>query len=378
METATRVESENPGTARLGIGVGQTAAGRLLTVTAAYVLSEAGRKALLLAGGDGRAAQQLTFEVAANRLHLVSVDEQGTARLRLQPRFERNARQEVIRIDAPPVYDAPPTSDDLLRAAAQNHELERAYEAERLAARTRRRDTERELCLQVAQAFLADRTRRALTHPAPSPKRCYVATEDGRRLAFDGEADEGPARDVPPEAHRRFRADLAQRAERNRQQRAVDVANHEEKKRFIADWIAAHGTLEQQARQVAGVLPMEEAIEAITEQAFAALREHPPYARDGLARFQVHVRQWPPHEHAVVSAADLVITSTVGTKATASQWALMQALQRAAPDASVLLRMHKITWKADPKIPALQLFSVVAVRRVGPLTLRREYEAPDH
>ena len=55
------------------------AATKALTVTATYLLSEEGRKASLLDGGDGKAVQQLSLQVAANRLHLVSVDVQGVA-----------------------------------------------------------------------------------------------------------------------------------------------------------------------------------------------------------------------------------------------------------------------------------------------------------
>src|SRR5881398_721919 len=56
---------------------------RTLAVTATYLLSEEGRKASLLTGGDGRAVQELMIEVPANRLHLVSVDSNGVARLKL-------------------------------------------------------------------------------------------------------------------------------------------------------------------------------------------------------------------------------------------------------------------------------------------------------
>jgi hypothetical protein len=45
------------------------------------------QEASLLAGGDGRAVQQIALHVPANRLHLVSVDKQGVARLKLRPRF---------------------------------------------------------------------------------------------------------------------------------------------------------------------------------------------------------------------------------------------------------------------------------------------------
>ena len=59
-----------------------------LTVSAIYHLSETGRKASLLAGGDGRGLQRLSVQVPTTRLHLVAVDVNGVARLKLQPRFE--------------------------------------------------------------------------------------------------------------------------------------------------------------------------------------------------------------------------------------------------------------------------------------------------
>src|SRR5262249_40798620 len=84
-------------------------AARLLTVTATYVLSEDGRKASLLAGGNGRAVQELSVDVPGNRLHLVSVDDDGVARLKLRPRYDRDGEQRVVRLDSPPTYDRPPS-----------------------------------------------------------------------------------------------------------------------------------------------------------------------------------------------------------------------------------------------------------------------------
>src|ERR1700674_667339 len=101
---------------------------RTLTVSATYLLSEEGRKASLLAGGDGRAVQEITCTVPANRLHLVAVDGQGIARLKLRPRFERDAQQRIVYRDHLPTFDVPPTLDELFRTAARNHQLERAYQ----------------------------------------------------------------------------------------------------------------------------------------------------------------------------------------------------------------------------------------------------------
>lgn len=347
---------------------------RALTVTVTYLLSETGRKASLLAGGNGRELQQLSVQVPATRLHLVSVDRQGVARLKLRPRYEMNGDQQIVRTDALPIYDKPPEIEDLYRAAAKNHELERAYEAERTATRARRRESQREQRIQLAQTFLSDRTQRALVHPAPSPKRCFLQSEHGRVL-FSVESDEGPARDVAPEAHRRFRADLRARRERNLQERAGQLALHEEKKRYLAAWIAETGTTEQQERQAAGVLPMDEAIEALTDQALAALSDVPRYATDGAERLQAHLRALPDHAGVTITCTDLMITGTNAVKATADQWRQIQAIQRAIPDAAVVLRAHKIVWRREPSSPPLTLFGILVTKRLGPFTLRREYNA---
>jgi hypothetical protein len=316
-----------------------------LTVTATYQLSEEGRKASLLGGGDGRAIQQIKLQVPTNRLHLVSVDGNGVARLKLRPYYQLDA-ERVIRIDADPTYDAPPDIEALFREAARNH--------------------------QLAQAFLNNPEQRALVHPAPTPKRCFLTAEHGRVL-FEATMDDAPARDVPAEAHRRFRADLRARRERNLQDRAAQLALHEEKKRFIADWIATNGTPEQRERQAEGMLPMEEAIEAITDHAFVALTDRPRYVHDGAERLQAHLRQFPEYANAVVTSADVIVTGANAVKATAAQWAAIQQIQPAVLAASITLRVHKIGLKRDPKAPSLTVCGVLVTTKVGPFTVRREY-----
>ena len=346
-----------------------------LAVTVTYLLSEEGRKASLLAGGDGRARQELAVQVPTNRLHLVTVDVDGVARLKLRPRYELDDEQRVRLIDEMPTYDTPPATEDLFRDAARNHQLERAYETQRRLARDRRRDADRERRTKVAQIFLADQTQRALLHPAPTPKCCYVATETGRVL-FDVSTDIGPARDVPPEAHRRFRADLRTRRERNLQDRAAQLALHEEKKRVIAAWIAAHGTPDQQARQAAGVLPMDEAIEAMTDDVFRALADQPRYLQDGVAQLQNHVHEMPEYRDMTVTRQDLVVTSSNAKQATAAQWAAVKQIQGLMPAATVTLRMHRVAWRRDPQVALPPVFSILVTQRVEPFTFRREYAVP--
>src|SRR5262249_58009662 len=135
----------------------------------------------------------------------------------------------------------PPDIEELFREAARNHQLERAYQAERQAAKIKRREADHERRADIAKAFLSDPTRRALAHPTPSTRQCVIETAEGR-VFFDAETDLAPARDVPPEAHRRFRSDLRSKRLQNLKTRAEQLAQHEEKKRFAASWIADHGT----------------------------------------------------------------------------------------------------------------------------------------
>jgi hypothetical protein len=346
-----------------------------LTVAAVYLLSEAGRKASLLAGGDGKGVQRLSVQVPSARLHLVSVDLQGTARLKLQPRFER-VDGAVVRRDGPPSYDLPPSVEELFREAAKNYELEREFRAERSLSRDRRRDADAERRTQLATEFLSDPTQRAMVHPVPSAKRCFIATPSGR-VMFDVAKDAGPARDVPHEAFRRFRADLRTRRERNLTLRAQHLALHEEKKKVIAEWVAQHGSADQRERHAEGLLPAEEVIAALTDEAFACVNDVPRYPLDGAVRLAQYLREVTARPTIVIAPADLQIVGTDAKAASATQWSVIQQLQARLPDAEVKLRDHRLSWRREPALPALSVCGVLATRHVGPFTLRREFAVPE-
>lgn len=347
-----------------------------LTVTAIYHLSEEGRKASLLAGGDGRAVQEIKVQVPTNRFHLVSVDAEGLARLKLQPRFYLDAAQNVIRSDTPPSYDSPPSLDDLLKEAARNHQLERAYHVERAESRRKRQDSLFETHEQLAERFLADPTLRAHEHPKPTPRRCYL-THRHRTIMFDAKTDRGMARQVPPEAYRRFSDDLRARTERNREIRTRELGVHDEKERVIAEWVVARGTPDQQDRHAAGMLSIKEVLEGMADDAFAAAGERPRYVRDGISRLESYLRQFPQYAKVVVTKADFLVTSANAEHANEAQWALKQELEKLLPDATLTLRLHRLSWTKDPKAPTLTLFGVLVTRKAGPFTLRREYLAPE-
>lgn len=352
-------------------------AARVLKATATFWLSEAGRKTALLRGQDAQARQDIAVEVPIGRLHLVSVDAAGVARLKLRPRYERDKSQEIVCIDAAPTYDTPPILDQLLADAARNFELGGLYEGMRRALREQRDEEERDLRTRFTQAFLADLTQRALPHPAPSPTRCFVLI-DGRRRLFDATKDEGVARELPPEAHKRFRADLRARRQMNQQTGAAQRALHDAKRKAIAIWIAEHGTPDQQARQRAGVLPLHEAIEAMANVVFAALGKRPLYERNGAADLQRHLRATvPAYAEVTVAPSDLIVSSSDATSATCAQWALLEELRAAVPLATVTLRVHRLSWRRDSRAPSLVIYSVSVIVKEGLFTLRREFTAPD-
>ena len=329
-----------------------------------------------MSGGDGRSLQQITLQVPSNRLHLVSVDRQGVARLKLRPRFERDANG-IVRIDTAPTYDAPPTVEELYRAAAQNHELEAAYDAQRTAP-AYEASGGRPLTEADTSPTRSWRTRsmRAAAHPPPTPKTCYVTTDLGSVL-FDVSIDQGLAKEVPPEAHRRFRADQQAYREQVRQDQIAQAALHEEKKQFIAAWISANGTEEEKARHASGVLPMAEAIDRISDQVFAAVNTRPVYVHDGAQRLQTFIRQVTGSADVVVTPADVVARSAHAIMASAEEWAAIRDIQERLPGAHAVLRHHRLVSRRHTGVPAIVIIGALVTVKLGPFVLRREYIVSD-
>jgi hypothetical protein len=281
-------------------------AARSLTVTATYHLSEDGRKASLLAGGDGHAVQRITIDVPHHRLHLVTVNDKGLARLKLRPQYDLNPDQQVMCLDTHPMYDHVPTVDALFRQAARNHQLERAYHAKRTIVRDEHAETERDRRNDVAAAFLADPSQRALNHPSPNSRRCYLRTRFGH-LRFDVAVDIGPARDVPREALRRFRADVKAARARRAHERVEHITLRDARQEVIARWIAEHGTPDQRARHAAGLLPPSEVREAMADEAFRAFAHRSRYTHDGVERMRAHVEHWTGRTRSHVTERDFVV-----------------------------------------------------------------------
>jgi hypothetical protein len=349
---------------------------RTLSVTADYRLSEAGRKASLLSGGNGRAVQRVKVAVPLTRLHLVHVDSNGMARLKLRPQFKLNSDHRIVKIKLAPVYDQPPTLDELFQDAARNHELERTYHAQRTTTQTARRETVDEWRNQVALEFLGDPNRRAVVYPAPTKRRCQIVTERGA-AHFDAKRDLGVPRQVPLEAFRRFDADIRIRHGRGAEQRSRDLALHAQRQQMMREWIAAHGSHDQRERLAAGVLPFREFVRALTEATFRPLAHLAPYRTDGAARMQEHLRQLPGHADTIVTPSDLTVITRLLPTASATQWAVVHDIRTVIPGAQVQLRERSLAWTRDSHTPKLSFVTALVTTKVGLLQLRREFHVPD-
>ena len=350
-------------------------AARTLSVLAEYRLSEAGRKASLLTGGDGRTEQRLKIAVPVTRLHLVHVDGNGVARLKLRPQFKLNADQRVVKIKLAPVYDHPPSIEDLLQDAASNHEFERTYHAQRSASQAVQRQRFDDWRNQVALDFLGDSSRRAVVHPAPTRRRCQVMTDRGP-VHFDARRDPGILKQVPPEALRRFEADVRIRHARGAERRAQTEAIHTAKQQVMRDWVHEHGSPDQRARLEAGVLPFEEFLEAFADETFRSLAHLERYSHDGPQRLQAHLRRLGSHPDAVVAPAELSVVTRLPSTATPAQWAVIQRIHSTLGTANVQLRERSLGWTRHPDAPKLKLTTALVTTIVDGISIRREYYVP--
>ena len=229
---------------------------------------------------------------------------------------------------------------------------------------------------EIASAFLADPTQRALTHPSPTPRRCYLATRFGH-LRFDRVVDRGPARDVPREALRRFRADVKAARERRARERAEHVRLRDERWQTMTAWVAEHGLPDQQARLAAGLLPPSEVREAMADEAFRALADRSRYTHDGVGQMRAHVQQWTGRNRHHVTERDFVVFGHTVRTVTHRQWALLEKIRAAAPDAQTALHLREFIWRRDPGVPRLTQLTLVVTKRIGPMLLRREYLVSD-
>ena len=354
METVTRFAERQAGSVSVASTPGPEVA-RTLSVTASYLLSEDGRKASLLAGGDGRARPA---DRAAGSGQPPAPRVRGQTRCRAteaQTAIRDGRRRGIVRIDAAPVYDAPPTIDELYRAAAKNHELESAYYAERVAQRIEAAaTTDARACESVAEAFLGGQGQRAVAHPPPSPKtllRHHRARSRAvrRRRPTRGSRKRCAARGAPALPRGPARQGRTQSAGPSR---AARPPRGEEALHRRVDRSATEPRNRRRDRQPACCRWTKRSSASLT-------RCSPPigdrarlHARRRGAAPDVPPRQSTGSADVVVAQADVAVRSAHAVKATAAQWAAVQEIQSALPDANVVLREHRAVVEASPGVPS--------------------------
>ncbi len=118
---------------------------------------------------------------------------------------------------------------------------------------------------------------------------------------------------------------------------------------------------------------MREALDGLADEAFAPLGDRPRYIRDGAERLRQQLSQYPEHAGSTVSSTDVLVSSENAQMASAEQWAVVQECQSRLPDATVVLRTHRISFKRDTRVPAIVVSGVLLTLKHGPFMLRREY-----
>jgi hypothetical protein len=157
----------------------------------------------------------------------------------------------------------------------------------------------------------------------------------------------------------------AQAAEERRAARAMA-----ERRGAIADWIEAHGTESQRVRLRDGLLPEQEALDAIEEWSFAPLRDVPRY--EPLTDRDVCTCD-PSALYDVYTCAVTHETRPSGGLADAPYRRLVE-IRAAMPDAEVIALEHV---GVGPKCEASTIRQGIMVKvRCGPFAFAREY-SPD-
>jgi hypothetical protein len=117
---------------------------------------------------------------------------------------------------------------------------------------------------------------------------------------------------------------------------------------------------------------MDEAIEAITDQVFSPLCEHVQYARDGVQQMRAQLARFGRADEPV-APGDLMVKSEHAKMANAEQWMVVKTFRALMPEATVHLRVHRISLKGDSAPPPVIQHGILVTMKHGPFTLRREY-----
>lgn len=347
-----------------------------LEATATYLLSERHGARIV------ERLHRIMISVPAHEAELVHVDDHGRGTLALTPRYQRLAGRETHKIDTPPVYETPPTLDQLLADARAAANTRAAYYTQRWRER------------EHADAVRNAAGRRSVK-PVSSPARRHGSVAESRR------ARRGPGRDRWPGS---IRADHHRRAPSTRGPSAVDqssparmdpgeIASPTEyagwfqdehavrwqREEFIHAWVEAHGTADQRAQCDAGRLPWYEVLRAVEVEAWAPIAPQALYTAIQLSDLQATFDRHPAWAQVQIGPTELRIDHADVEPASPRHAQFVANLTSCLPDATVTLRRDRASWTGDTTgtAPVFMHYAARVTRRVGPFSFKRLLAVPE-
>lgn len=308
----------------------------MITMTAQYQLSAAGQREALRQGKSGARLRTIIGEVDPSVLDLpfVEVDKNGNVTL--------DGVHHVDDLDAPP--------DDVQAVIdAALARIERLLQ-KRIAA-----------YLEWAEKTLAEDT----VYSAPFGPEDLKEAMALPRFAEAWAARNARSDKLRAEADAKAAGLMAAAAAKMAEREARLKHEHE----FVRLWLLEHGTVDQQERFEAGVLPEGEYLDPMAGEAFANLTDLPAFIR--IADEEVikacdgrHYAKSPEYS---VTQADTV---------SATAWAVRAKILAAYPDAEIKFLLHRGTLdRVGDKAGTVERLGIQARVRFGPLTLTREFSA---
>lgn len=331
--------------------------------TITYQLSPDGQRAALLAGTSGARVQTVEVDIPEGLAQFFRVDADGALALNLSAyrpvgRADGKVRwdwvQYAVRYGEPLADPIAALSEAVAAAEAeaarlQTEESAREAERQRLLAEARlAADEWLSQDLEALQGAMAN-----LEAPDPMP------WEAGNPHAYPSQYYVG--NDELVGQHNAARA--AYLAARDQLKRDREESRARARVEFLAQWVTEYGSENQRARHAAGLLPEAEVIAAITDVAFFPV---------GIAQYdRITADEFEDDDTGEVRPDYCVGDAN---SASAAQWDAMEAVRAALPEgAEVKLRRHTGTWGEEEIVR----FGTLAKVRVGPLTVVREFAAPD-
>lgn len=294
------------------------------TITAAvhFLLSQSGQVSAVLAGLPAQKQQVLTGEIPVSDLELCEILPDGSVAAATAP-IPGAPRQkgwgdllvETITFDRRPA-----TAAEALAMYRAVLDARKAKEAARLESRA----------AKALAGAMAD-VRKMEEDPGYIPqmdRSPWYSLPNNLREQLSAAIEE---------IGRRVKARKDEEQQKAWQQKEAERVHAEEKHQFVTDWLRTYGSANQQERWAAGLLPVEEYLPAMEEQAFSPLSS---FTRLGLIT-EDEVRRAFPADDCDADEEGIDFRSIEPSTVSAELWDLRSRLLAVMPKAVAEFREHQ-------------------------------------